>query len=143
MALVTHKNNDYSNNRETGDHGMIFLINGATVHVRGANVVPPTQLEGRLTKSKHIQFVRSAVEANMNMLRIWGGGMILPQSFYDSCDEEGILLFHDLMFVEEQFHGFRGTKTLEEEIKYMMRQLSFHPSIILYNGCWNITCNNT
>lgn len=135
MALVTYKENGYRNNRETGDHGMIFLVNGVNIHIRGANIVPLTQLEGRLSKSKHIQLVRSAVEANMNMLRVWGGGMILPRSFYDSCDTEGILLFHDLMFVEEQFHGFRGTKTVEEEIKYMMRQLSFHPSIILYNGC--------
>ena len=61
--------------------------------------------------------------------------MVLPDSFYDACDEKGILLYHDLMFVEEQYHGLVHEPEIEYEIRQIIRHLSSHPSIILWNGC--------
>jgi hypothetical protein len=94
-----------------------------------------SQLEGRLTDRGHKALVRSAVAANMNMLRVWGGGMIMPRSFYDACDDLGVLLYHDLMFVEEQYHSAEKTNDVEEEIRFTIRTLLSHPSIILWNSC--------
>jgi len=119
----------------TGSHGMYFRINGALVWARGGNFVPMDQLEGRLSDEAHRELVRSAAAANMNMLRIWGGGMVLPQSFYDACDEEGILLFHDMMFVQEHNHGAVQNPTVTEELRHLIRSLASHPSIVLWNGC--------
>ncbi len=67
--------------------------------------------------------------------------MILPKSFYDACDQRGIMLYHDLMFVEEQYHGVEKRTEVEDEIRYIVRQLSSHPSIVIWNGCNE--CNNT
>jgi beta-mannosidase len=119
----------------SGKHGMYFRINGALLWSRGANVVPMDQLEGRLTDEGHRLLVQSAATANMNMLRVWGGGAILPKSFYDACDEFGILLYHDLMFVGEQNHGAVRSHDVKDEIIQLVRKLSAHPSIVLWSGC--------
>ena len=119
----------------SGDHGMFFRVNGAVISARGANVVPMDQLEGRLTDDAHRILVRSAAEAGMNMLRVWGGGMVLPQSFYHACDQFGILVYHDMMLVEENHHGAKDIPVLKEEIRHMVRSLSTHPSIALWSGC--------
>ena len=61
--------------------------------------------------------------------------MIMPNSFYGACDEKGILLFHDLMFVQEQYHGLENRIEVGNEIRYIVRQLCSHPSIVIWNGC--------
>ena len=119
----------------SGNHGMFFRVNGAVIWARGANVVPMDQLEGRLTEDAHRIMVYSAAEAGMTMLRVWGGGMVLPQSFYDACDEMGILVYHDMMLVEENNHGAKAIPDLELEIRHLVRSLSSHPSIALWSGC--------
>lgn len=142
-ALVTVNDTDDSlisdivrNNSEgSGMHGMFLRVNGAPIWSRGANVVPMDQLEGRLTDDAHRIMVQSAAEAKMNMLRIWGGGMILPNAFYDACDENGLLIYHDMMFVDEQYHGPTRTQVIEDEIRFTIRELSSHPSIVLWSGC--------
>jgi hypothetical protein len=142
-ALVTVNDTDDSlinaivrNNSEgSGMHGMFLRVNGAPIWSRGANVVPMDQLEGRLMDEAHRIMVHSAAEANMNMLRIWGGGMILPNAFYDACDEKGILIYHDMMFVEEQYHGPTRLQIIEDEIRFIVRELSSHASIVLWSGC--------
>ena len=119
----------------SGNHGMFFRVNGRLISARGANVVPMDQLEGRLSSQGHHKMVESAYEAGMNMLRVWGGGMVLPQSFYQACDQFGILVYHDMMFVEENHHGARVIPTLIPEVRHLVRSLSAHPSIVLWSGC--------
>lgn len=102
---------------------------------RGANMIPMDQLEGRLLGSSHRTLVKSAADANMNMLRVWGGGMVLPDEFYDACDEYGILLYHDMMFVDEQRHGPIQNELVEAEMRYLVRSLASHPSIVIWSGC--------
>lgn len=114
---------------------MYFRVNGAIVFARGANFIPMDQLEGRLSSKAHRIVVNSASKANMNMIRIWGGGMIPPKSFYDACDEEGILVYHDMMFVDENGHGPVKTKTISDEIRHLVRSLASHPSLLVWNGC--------
>jgi len=143
VALVTVNDTDdavvndaIENKREgSGSHGMYFRINGAVVWSRGANVVPMDQLEGRLTDEAHRLAVQSAAAANMNMLRVWGGGAVLPKSFYDACDEFGILVYHDLMFVGEQNHGAVRSESVRNEIIHIIHKLSAHPSIVVWSGC--------
>lgn len=119
----------------SGHHGMYFRINGAVMVARGANVIPMDQLEGRMTDEAHIHVVQSAAAAKMNMLRIWGGGMVLPDAFYDACDELGVVLYHDMMFVEEKGHGPIKIETIDKEIRHLVRSLASHPSIAIWNGC--------
>ena len=137
VALSTHNEKDPSSfqTNSTGTYGMVIKINGVPIFVRGANIVPISQLEYEYDDNTLIKLVHAAVKSNMNMLRVWGGGIIFPQVFYDTCDEMGILLYHDLMFVEEQFHGFENRQEIIREIQYIVRLLSSHPSIVIWNGC--------
>ncbi len=138
VRLVTSNeyNDDNSSSSEgNGFHGFYFRINNKLINAKGANVVPMSQLEGLTDDEAYRTLVSSAARANMNTLRVWGGGTILPNSFYEACDELGILIYHDLMFVEEQFHSPVMNNEVEEEIRYIVRSLMFHPSIVLWNGC--------
>lgn len=114
---------------------MYLRVNGALVLSRGANFIPMDQLEGRLSPVAHRIAVQSAADANMNMMRIWGGGMVLPKSFYEACDERGVLLYHDMMFVDEAGHRPVRKQVVEAEIRHMIRSLASHPSIVVWNGC--------
>jgi beta-mannosidase len=88
-----------------------------------------------LTDDAHRAMVKSAADAGMNMIRVWGGGMPMPKSFYDACDRLGILVYHDMLLVEENNHGARKSSILEQEIIHLVQSLSSHPSIALWSGC--------
>ena len=85
---------------EPDDAGLGFKIrvNGVDVFCRGANWIPADALPGRIDQESTRGLLQSAVDANMNMLRIWGGGRYEPDWFYDLCDEMGLLIWQDFMF---------------------------------------------
>lgn len=97
-------------------------------------MIPPDEMEGRYNAAVLQRQVQSAVEANFNMLRVWGGGVFLPDAFYDACDEAGILLYHDMQFAQDG-HSPDVTSTQDAEFRHQMRRLSHHPSLALIDGC--------
>lgn len=78
--------------------GFKFRVNGRDVFCKGANWIPADALAGRITDAKTRDLLQSAVDANMNMIRVWGGGRYERDSFYDTCDELGLLVWQDFMF---------------------------------------------
>ena len=118
----------------TSTLGMWWRINGAPIWSSGANMIPMEELEGRLSGPAHRRLVKSAVEANMNTLRVWGGGIFLPSAFYDACDELGVLVYHDMQYAQ-QGHSPKATKTQDAELRHQIRRLSSHPSIVMWDGC--------
>ena len=58
------------------------------------------ELEGRSSAAAHVQLVRSAVDAGMNIFRLWGGGVWEYDVWYDACDEMGVLIYHDAMYAQ-------------------------------------------
>ena len=75
-----------------------FRVNGREVFMRGANWIPADALPERGTPELVRDRLTSAVEANFNMIRVWGGGQYEADWFYDICYERGILVWHDFMF---------------------------------------------
>lgn len=75
-----------------------FLINGYPIFIKGSNWIPPDAFQERVTDERLERLLRSAQLANMNMLRIWGGGIYERDSFYGMTDQLGIMLWHDFMF---------------------------------------------
>lgn len=71
-------------------------VNGAPVQARGANVIPADFFLNRASE-KVDRLIQHAVDANMNMLRVWGGAVYGSEAFYDRCDEEGLLVWQDFM----------------------------------------------
>lgn len=85
----------------TGNHTAAWRVNGALVFARGANVVPMEEVEGRRSVAALTSMLVSAAEARMNTLRIWAGGIFFSTRFYQLCDELGLMVYHDLMFIEQ------------------------------------------
>jgi beta-mannosidase len=73
-------------------------VNGRAVFARGANWIPADALPGRITEEKTRALLQSAADAQMNMIRVWGGGRYEPASFYEACDSLGLLVWQDFMF---------------------------------------------
>jgi len=75
-----------------------FEVNGREIFIGGANWIPDDSLLERITPERYRERVAQAASANMNMLRVWGGGIYEDESFYDACDELGVLVWQDFLF---------------------------------------------
>jgi beta-mannosidase len=112
-----------------------FVINGIPVFAKGADVIPFDSFPNRVTNEKYRHILQSAKDANMNMVRLWGGGYYETEEFYDICDELGLMVFHDLMFGNNWQPGTYDFKqNIEREAEYQMTRLRNHPSIVLWDG---------
>jgi beta-mannosidase len=120
------------------EHGEPFTIavNGEPVYVRGANWIPDDAFVTRLTAETYERSIRDAVDAGMNLLRVWGGGIYESEHFYRVCDELGVLVWQDFLFAcaayaeEEPLRG-----EVEAEAREAVTRLSQHASVVLWNGC--------
>jgi beta-mannosidase len=75
-----------------------FVVNGIPVFAKGADWIPADSFPTRITDTRLEYLIRSAADAHMNMLRVWGGGLYEGESFYDLCDRYGILIWQDFTF---------------------------------------------
>jgi beta-mannosidase len=112
-----------------------FRINGQVVYARGANMVPLNVFPHQVTKSQIREKVFDALDANMNMLRIWGGGIYPDEYFYHLCDSLGILVWQDFMFACSMVPDYPGYfESFAKEAVYNIRRLRNHPSLALWCG---------
>src|SRR5207248_4815434 len=75
-----------------------FVVNGIPVFAKGADVIPFDSFPTRVTEAQYRHILESARDANMNMIRHWGGGYYETDRFYELCDELGIMIWQDFMF---------------------------------------------
>ena len=112
-----------------------FKLNGVPVFMKGANVIPPDSFLPRATDSVYQSIVKNAKDANMNMLRVWGGGVYADDAFYDACDKNGILVWQDFMFACAMYPGDEYfLDNVREEVIDNVSRLQNHPSIALWCG---------
>ena len=112
-----------------------FIINGIPVFGKGADVIPFDSFPTRVTTEQYRSILQSARDANMNMIRNWGGGYYETQEFFDICDELGIMVWQDFMFGNDWQPGTYAFKqNVEAEAEFQVRRLREHPSIILWCG---------
>jgi len=112
-----------------------FVINGVPVFAKGANWIPADSFPTRITKAKYRQLVGSARDANMNMLRVWGGGIYESDDFYDACDEMGILLWQEFMFACSLYPATpQFLDNVRQEAIDNVTHLRNHPSIVVWCG---------
>ncbi|XP_041827729.1 beta-mannosidase [Melanotaenia boesemani] len=112
-----------------------FQINGQPVFIKGSNWIPAHSFQDQVTPAVLKNLLQSAVDANMNALRVWGGGVYEQDLFYNLCDEMGIMVWQDFMFAcamyptEDDF-----INTVREEVIQQVQRLKSHPSIIIWSG---------
>jgi beta-mannosidase len=123
--------------RDVDQWGRSFeiVVNGIPVFAKGADVIPFDSFPTRVTTSQYRRILESAKDANMNMIRHWGGGYYETDEFYALCDELGIMIWQDFMFGNEWQPGTYAFKeNVAQEAEYQVKRLRDHPSIVLWCG---------
>lgn len=116
-----------------------FELNGKPVFAKGANYIPCDNFLPRVTDSIYDRTICDAVKANMNMLRVWGGGIYEKDVFYDLCDKYGILVWQDFMFACSMFPAEGELlENIKQEAIDNVRRLRNHTCIALW--CGNNEC---
>jgi len=112
-----------------------FIVNGIPVFAKGADVIPFDSFPNRVTTANYRRILQSARDANMNMIRHWGGGYYESDEFYAICDELGIMIWEDFMFGNDWQPGtYPFKQNIEAEAEDQVRRLRNHPSIVIWCG---------
>jgi len=112
-----------------------FAVNGRTIFAKGANWIPAHSFVTEADRAFYDNILSSAAAANMNMLRVWGGGIYESDDFYDLCDEKGLLVWQDFMFACSLYPGtpeFLGL--VREEAEYQVKRLANRACLALWCG---------
>jgi len=123
--------------REVDKWGRSFelVVNGIAIFAKGADVIPFDSFPNRVSTADYRRILESARDANMNMIRHWGGGYYETDEFYSICDELGIMVWQDFMFGNEWQPGTYAFKlNIEAEAEDQVRRLRNHPSILVWSG---------
>ena len=122
--------------KDPGGEGFAFVVNGVPVFAKGANSIPFDMFQPRVTQAQLRRVLQSAVDANMNMIRSWGGGYYESDGFFDIADELGLMVWQDFMFgggmPPAYDEGFR--QNVIAEARDQVRRLRDHPSLVLWCG---------
>ena len=115
--------------------GFKFSVNGRDVFAKGANWIPADALAGRITPAATRDLLQSAVDANMNMIRVWGGGRYEPTWFYDICDELGLMIWQDFMFACNTYPSTRDfLAEVRAEVTDNVSRMQHHACLALWCG---------
>ena len=119
-----------------GGKAFMFVVNGVPVFAKGSNWIPADSFPARITPEQEEHLIRSAAEANHNMLRIWGGGYYESDNFYNLCDRYGILVWQDFQFACATYPLDDPTyvETTRQEVIQNVRRLRHHASLALWSG---------
>ena len=117
------------------DGRFVLEINGEPVFCRGANWIPARLFPHGQGIGDIEPLLAAACEANMNMIRVWGGGLYEPTAFYECCDRLGLMVWQDFMFACATYPEHASYRSLvENEARAQVRRLAPHPSIMLWCG---------
>ncbi|KPV40855.1 beta-mannosidase [Alicyclobacillus ferrooxydans] len=112
-----------------------FVINGVPIFAKGANYIPEDNLLGRRTDIKTRRLFEDCVEANFNLIRVWGGGFYPDDGFYDLADEMGLIVWQDFMYA---CGAYRLTPEFEANIRAesedVLRRIRHHAALGLICG---------
>jgi beta-mannosidase len=110
-------------------------VNGHPIFMKGANYIPDDSFVHRVTSERHSALFTSVSDANMNMLRVWGGGIYQDDTFYQLADRHGILIWQDFMFACSLYPADDVfLANVREEAIYNVKRLRNHPCIALWCG---------
>lgn len=126
---------EFVNDFDQEGRSYYFKVNGVPVFMKGANYVPIDAMLPSVTPDRYKAMIDNCKQANMNMLRIWGGGIYENDVFYDLCDEAGILIYQDFMFASSMPPADEAfLDKVEREATYQVRRLRNHACMALWAG---------
>ncbi|HOP05003.1 MAG TPA: hypothetical protein PLE67_11050 [Tenuifilaceae bacterium] len=125
---------DVVNETDSWGTSFFFRVNGKPIFIKGANIVPPNSINPNIAEP-WVQLAKDAKYSNMNMLRVWGGGVYPPNKFFESCDSLGILVWQDFMFAcsmypwDEEF-----LNNVQNEATEQVKRLKKFTSLAMWCG---------
>lgn len=122
---------------EDDEHGKSFYfeVNGHPMFAKGANFIPDDALLPNVTTERYKRIFEDVKAANMNILRVWGGGIYEDDKFYDEADRNGILIWQDFLFACTTYpHDPLFLKRVEAEAEYNIKRLRGHASLAMWCG---------
>jgi len=120
---------------ERGARFFRFVLNGVPLFVKGANWIPADSFVGAIPPERYTGLIEDARDANMTMLRVWGGGVYEHDHFYEECDRLGLLVWQDFMFACAPYpEDAAMAAEVAAEARYQVRRLRGHPSLALWCG---------
>jgi beta-mannosidase len=113
-----------------------FVLNGQPLFAKGTNWIPCDSFVGAIPPERRTGLLEMARDANMTMLRVWGGGIYEDDHFYDECDRLGLLVWQDFMFACAMYDDQDPelVAEVEAEARFQIRRLRSHPSLALWCG---------
>ncbi len=110
-------------------------VNGIKVFAKGSNWVNTEIFPSLMTENRYLELVEKAEKANMNIFRMWGGGYINHEYFYELCDQKGIMLWQEFMLSCNNFpDDDEFLSVLEKEATHIIKSLRYHPSVVMWCG---------
>ena len=122
---------------EKDEHGesFYFEVNGMPMYAKGANYIPQDAMLPNVTEARYRELFSNILAANMNMVRVWGGGTYESDLFYDLADQNGILVWQDFMFGCTTYpHDDKFLNRVREETEYNIKRLRNHACLALWCG---------
>jgi beta-mannosidase len=121
---------------EKGEHAFTFVLNGEKIFVKGANWIPIDSFIGSVPDDRYIKLIEMAKDANMNMIRAWGGGIYEKDVFYETCNRLGILVWQDFMFACALYPDYNKNfmENVKREVISVVKRLRTHPSLAIWCG---------
>ncbi len=112
-----------------------FKINNKDIFINGTNWIPTDSFLPRVTKNKIGKLLSLAKEANVNLVRVWGGGIYESEEFYETCDSLGLLVWQDFMFACAVYPTDKEfLESVKNEAEQNIYRLCNHPALILWCG---------
>jgi beta-mannosidase len=112
-----------------------FKVNGREIFCKGANWIPADALPSAATPERTRKLLQAAKDANMNMIRVWGGGYYEQDFFYEICDELGLLVWQDFMFSCSLYPSTPDfLNDVKKEVSNQIERLHHHACITVWCG---------
>lgn len=112
-----------------------FRVNGEPLFVKGANYIPQDLFLPRVDSARYEKLIKQVKDANINMLRVWGGGIYENDYFYELCDQNGILVWQDFMFANSMYPSDKAFReNVRAEIEDNVKRLNKHACLALWCG---------
>ena len=118
-----------------GKHMFAIKVNGLRLWIKGVNWIPDDPFPARVTGGRYEVRIKDMLDANINAIRVWGGGIYESEDFYNLCDQEGIVVWQDFLFA---CAAYPETPEMFEEVELeaaeAIRRLENHPSLVMWCG---------
>ena len=121
--------------KDTNGISFEFVIDERPIFMKGVNWIPADFFPHKMTEERYRELLQACKDANVNMIRVWGGGIYEPDIFYDLCDEMGIMVWQDFMFAGTLYPGDSSfIQNVKKEAIEQVLRLRRHPCIVLWCG---------